>query len=188
VLAPHRAKLPTIPADRAPPVPVGPNEKTARPPLKGAEPMGRKTDASSLGRTFVTGYGLRDCRRRNCRAVRLRLLRRRCSAERARFDGVHCNLGRFAAAARCSWVRSAGARYNWGAREPQAARSLENPDVRSRRRACRSAGPGYPDWPEIPAASALRASVSATERCCRRTGCRSAAIHPGCRCAERPAG
>jgi hypothetical protein len=42
VLAPHRAKLPTIPADRAPPVPVGPNEKTARPPLKGAEPMGRK--------------------------------------------------------------------------------------------------------------------------------------------------
>ena len=72
---------------------------------------------------------------------------RRCSAERARSAAAHCNSGRSAAAARCSWARSDGARYSWGAREPRAARSLTIPGVPNRRWACRSAAPGRSGWP-----------------------------------------
>ena len=151
--------------------------------------MGRKTDASQLGRTFVTGSGLHDCRRRSCRVVRLRHRNyradchrlRRYSAEKARSAvAAHYNSGRFAVAAHCNWGRSVAARCNSGRSAVVGRCNSGRSAVVGRCSWARSDGARY-SWGarELPAARSLT-NPGDPSRCwaCqsvapgRRSGCR----------------
>ena len=134
-----------------------PHKKTARPPLKGAGPVGKKLTLGWYKELFNAGWS--DCCRRNWHEARCRL---RCSVERARSAAGRCNLGR-SAAARCNSVRC-----SWGAGGPREARSSRIPAGWSPRRASWSGNP----------AEARRASAAGWRRYCCRPERRSVAIHP----------